>query len=148
MDFRPTPPARLLPMTFKKIWFQLHWFVGITAGTVLIVIGLSGAVFSFHEEILGWMNPGTASVPARSEEHTSELQSPCNLVCRLLLEKKKIINIKEQSVCMLEAHICLIVSSFNLQIELKLSARYAMAQRTYIARRLLCYWQLIDAHCR
>src|SRR5256885_13440580 len=30
-----------------------------------------------------------AIVPARSEEHTSELQSPCNLVCRLLLEKKK-----------------------------------------------------------
>src|SRR5256885_13050577 len=29
----------------------------------------------------------------RSEEHTSELQSPCNLVCRLLLEKKKITNI-------------------------------------------------------
>src|SRR5256885_15609931 len=27
---------------------------------------------------------------SRSEEHTSELQSPCNLVCRLLLEKKKI----------------------------------------------------------
>src|SRR5256885_13296491 len=31
-------------------------------------------------------------VPKRSEEHTSELQSPCNLVCRLLLEKKN--NIK------------------------------------------------------
>src|SRR5256885_8786202 len=33
-----------------------------------------------------------AHLPAnerRSEEHTSELQSPCNLVCRLLLEKKK-----------------------------------------------------------
>src|SRR5256885_9419881 len=30
----------------------------------------------------------------RSEEHTSELQSPCNLVCRLLLEKKK-----KQSLC-------------------------------------------------
>src|SRR5256885_8406918 len=29
------------------------------------------------------------SVEGRSEEHTSELQSPCNLVCRLLLEKKK-----------------------------------------------------------
>src|SRR5256885_12086639 len=29
-----------------------------------------------------------SAVP-RSEEHTSELQSPCNLVCRLLLEKKK-----------------------------------------------------------
>src|SRR2546426_8913702 len=30
-----------------------------------------------------------AAVENRSEEHTSELQSPCNLVCRLLLEKKK-----------------------------------------------------------
>src|SRR2546426_3652871 len=29
------------------------------------------------------------SAASRSEEHTSELQSPCNLVCRLLLEKKK-----------------------------------------------------------
>src|SRR2546426_7053735 len=29
------------------------------------------------------------SLRTRSEEHTSELQSPCNLVCRLLLEKKK-----------------------------------------------------------
>src|SRR5256885_9889904 len=29
------------------------------------------------------------SLTRRSEEHTSELQSPCNLVCRLLLEKKK-----------------------------------------------------------
>src|SRR5256885_9909260 len=29
------------------------------------------------------------SSTSRSEEHTSELQSPCNLVCRLLLEKKK-----------------------------------------------------------
>src|SRR5256885_9264795 len=32
---------------------------------------------------------GSIREPARSEEHTSELQSPCNLVCRLLLEKKK-----------------------------------------------------------
>src|SRR2546426_4782984 len=32
----------------------------------------------------------------RSEEHTSELQSPCNLVCRLLLEKKKKKNKKSQ----------------------------------------------------
>src|SRR5256885_10013924 len=31
-------------------------------------------------------------VAVRSEEHTSELQSPCNLVCRLLLEKKKHLN--------------------------------------------------------
>src|SRR5690348_17943123 len=32
---------------------------------------------------------GGASPPSRSEEHTSELQSPVHLVCRLLLEKKK-----------------------------------------------------------
>src|SRR5256885_6891854 len=32
---------------------------------------------------------GRTSTVRRSEEHTSELQSPCNLVCRLLLEKKK-----------------------------------------------------------
>src|SRR5256885_9201764 len=31
----------------------------------------------------------TMAGTVRSEEHTSELQSPCNLVCRLLLEKKK-----------------------------------------------------------
>src|SRR2546426_5001862 len=31
-----------------------------------------------------------ADSDARSEEHTSELQSPCNLVCRLLLEKKNV----------------------------------------------------------
>src|SRR2546426_7347322 len=34
---------------------------------------------------LAWL----AAAACRSEEHTSELQSPCNLVCRLLLEKKK-----------------------------------------------------------
>src|SRR5256885_9731483 len=32
---------------------------------------------------------GVRGAHGRSEEHTSELQSPCNLVCRLLLEKKK-----------------------------------------------------------
>src|SRR5256885_10139825 len=31
---------------------------------------------------------GASGIGRRSEEHTSELQSPCNLVCRLLLEKK------------------------------------------------------------
>src|SRR2546426_3919327 len=36
----------------------------------------------------------------RSEEHTSELQSPCNLVCRLLLEKKK-------TMILIIAHMCL-----------------------------------------
>src|SRR5256885_12765422 len=34
------------------------------------------------------IQPSARTNPQRSEEHTSELQSPCNLVCRLLLEKK------------------------------------------------------------
>src|SRR5256885_4370790 len=33
--------------------------------------------------------PREGEIEVRSEEHTSELQSPCNLVCRLLLEKKR-----------------------------------------------------------
>src|SRR5256885_6882526 len=37
---------------------------------------------------------GLTNVDLRSEEHTSELQSPCNLVCRLLLEKKKRMEVK------------------------------------------------------
>src|SRR5256885_5957191 len=43
---------------------------------------------------LGDQNTSAEFLGLRSEEHTSELQSPCNLVCRLLLEKKKKINIK------------------------------------------------------
>src|SRR2546426_6367128 len=39
----------------------------------------------------------------RSEEHTSELQSPCNLVCRLLLEKKKNQTLRHPSCSMAEA---------------------------------------------
>src|SRR5258708_23896118 len=38
-------------------------------------------------QALGWAHPSACQ--ARSEEHTSELQSPDHLVCRLLLEKKK-----------------------------------------------------------
>src|SRR2546430_13701345 len=37
----------------------------------------------------GGSTPGTGRISTRSEEHTSELQSQSNLVCRLLLEKKK-----------------------------------------------------------
>src|SRR3989454_2787592 len=51
----------------------------------------------------------------RSEEHTSELQSPCNLVCRLLLEKKKNINQPSQD----KQH------TINHQVStVRLSARY------------------------
>src|SRR5256885_5470174 len=39
------------------------------------------------EALVRACGPAVAGRAARSEEHTSELQSPCNLVCRLLLEK-------------------------------------------------------------
>src|SRR2546426_651041 len=48
----------------------------------------SEAVMLFNQaQVLAMV---TGAHDHRSEEHTSELQSPCNLVCRLLLEKKKI----------------------------------------------------------
>src|SRR5256885_5618967 len=55
---------------------------------------LNGYVFRRSESLEGKSPEGQQSLllnlvaPVRSEEHTSELQSPCNLVCRLLLEKK------------------------------------------------------------
>src|SRR5256885_8634156 len=42
-----------------------------------------------HEHVQGVDMEKRKCGAQRSEEHTSELQSPCNLVCRLLLEKKK-----------------------------------------------------------
>src|SRR5256885_7812701 len=48
----------------------------------------------------------------RSEEHTSELQSPCNLVCRLLLEKKKK---KRSLIC--KAHINTEYSIYSTQLQ-------------------------------
>src|SRR5256885_13013558 len=42
-----------------------------------------------HRSCLGRAQVQGRDRERRSEEHTSELQSPCNLVCRLLLEKKK-----------------------------------------------------------
>src|SRR3989454_4236340 len=43
------------------------------------------------------VSPTIGTFLGRSEEHTSELQSPCNLVCRLLLEKKKKKQIKKNN---------------------------------------------------
>src|SRR5256885_7122678 len=47
---------------------------------------------------------GAIARTTRSEEHTSELQSPCNLVCRLLLEKKK--KKSNNTQCTNRAHYC------------------------------------------
>src|SRR5256885_10011459 len=70
------------------------FFFNDTATTEIYTLSLHDAlpIFIFGSAI----SPGNGSVcrrrrrdRVRSEEHTSELQSPCNLVCRLLLEKKK-----------------------------------------------------------
>src|SRR3989454_5036449 len=69
------------------------------AGAVLVDLGIARAIATSGDDrvtrsgfVVGteeYMSPEQAAGDPRSEEHTSELQSPCNLVCRLLLEKKK-----------------------------------------------------------
>src|SRR2546426_6305940 len=56
---------------------------GLEAAQNLSALDLGSNHLVKRTQILGRFQP------LRSEEHTSELQSPCNLVCRLLLEKKK-----------------------------------------------------------
>src|SRR5256885_3838644 len=51
-------------------------------------VGVSAVALFTGVNIIG-VTSGRWVQNIRSEEHTSELQSPCNLVCRLLLEKKK-----------------------------------------------------------
>src|SRR2546426_1753161 len=46
--------------------------------------------------VLAGVGESLTRSPLRSEEHTSELQSPCNLVCRLLLEKKKTSHLQDR----------------------------------------------------
>src|SRR2546426_4724416 len=75
---RRPPRSTLFPYTtlFRSV------AVGIEPDGCAGEAGMSECVrshFRSGARELGW----------RSEEHTSELQSPCNLVCRLLLEKKK-----------------------------------------------------------
>src|SRR5258708_30959129 len=54
----------------------------------------SGALAAVAQVAASWALTG------RSEEHTSELQSPDHLVCRLLLEKKKIIRLEKEDVAL------------------------------------------------
>src|SRR5256885_17029979 len=70
------------------------FFFNDTATTEIYTLSLHDAlpISLMPGRIEGMISPAVRSAsPAknlRSEEHTSELQSPCNLVCRLLLEKK------------------------------------------------------------
>ncbi|GGK08350.1 PepSY domain-containing protein [Pseudomonas matsuisoli] len=52
---------------FKKVMFQLHWLFGITAGLVLSLMGITGALYTFQEEILELINPQVLQVEAKPE---------------------------------------------------------------------------------
>src|SRR5256885_7441606 len=95
------------------------FFFNDTATTEIYTLSLHDALPIFLSSyptetpqlIVGENPTNQASVKSfvRSEEHTSELQSPCNLVCRLLLEKKKL----HRTPCLSQR--CRITSSSFLQ---------------------------------
>src|SRR5256885_9238276 len=80
------------------------------AGLLLALIGRQRLVMRLEPQLLDQHGTGALvarhPLPIRSEEHTSELQSPCNLVCRLLLEKKNIGNISAMTVS-IQLHSCM-----------------------------------------
>ncbi|WP_288458883.1 PepSY domain-containing protein, partial [uncultured Sphingomonas sp.] len=45
-------------MTLRGILFQVHWFLGITAGFVLAIMGVTGATMAFEDEIQSAISPG------------------------------------------------------------------------------------------
>src|ERR1039457_7718069 len=67
------------------------FFFNDTATTEIYTLSLHDAlpIYTMPDGIVIAWNTRRWCALTRSEEHTSELQSPCNLVCRLLLEKKK-----------------------------------------------------------
>src|SRR5256885_16777215 len=81
--------------------FFFFFFFNDTATTEIYTLSLHDALpicraaYGQDTRMEGMLYASVARPPVfgssvkRSEEHTSELQSPCNLVCRLLLEKKK-----------------------------------------------------------
>src|SRR2546426_1958616 len=69
---------------------SLHDALPISAVLVPLQLGFAGALpLELDAPLKAYLGGRRIGVQVRSEEHTSELQSPCNLVCRLLLEKKK-----------------------------------------------------------
>src|SRR2546426_8727659 len=85
---RPPPRSTLFPYT--------PLFRSLQALPVRLRLATANpAVTDYQGELahthftLGQLQAKRDQTAERSEEHTSELQSPCNLVCRLLLEKKK-----------------------------------------------------------
>src|SRR5258708_24188870 len=63
-----------------------------------LIVGDPGTALEFEREIIPRLLQKNRNRFLRSEEHTSELQSPDHLVCRLLLEKKKSISSLHSSI--------------------------------------------------
>src|SRR5256885_9042411 len=91
-------PHSVLYLLTRRSHFVFFFFFNDTATTEIYTLSLHDALPILVREAQREPAPdvGLAAQRARtypgvlrSEEHTSELQSPCNLVCRLLLEKKK-----------------------------------------------------------
>src|SRR5256885_8007482 len=84
---RRPPRSTLFPYTtlFRSV-IVLIFFVGTRWALGQAATLRPEVLIAFIAVALRLMSPAKS---VRSEEHTSELQSPCNLVCRLLLEKKK-----------------------------------------------------------
>src|SRR5258708_20494684 len=86
---RRPPRSTLFPYTtlFRSVYGVLLFLM---AAGLSLIFGLMNVVSLAHGSffMLGAF-VGLSIVQLRSEEHTSELQSPDHLVCRLLLEKKK-----------------------------------------------------------
>src|SRR6266566_10147387 len=81
------------PIYALSPFFLFFFFFNDTATTEIYTLSLHDALPIYRVDgdpaaELG--GAGACPRHGRSEEHTSELQSPCNLVCRLLLEKKNI----------------------------------------------------------
>src|SRR5690348_17615202 len=90
---RPPPRSTLFPYTtlFRSDVFGAHdALASLSTSGCGGVSSCAGAGSGFTSLVIASGSPAGACVSAsRSEEHTSELQSPVHLVCRLLLEKKK-----------------------------------------------------------
>jgi sulfite reductase (NADPH) flavoprotein alpha-component len=58
----------------KKVFFQIHWFLGITAGLILSLMGVSGAIYSYDQQILKWLNQDSYVVEAAQTPKLSPAQ--------------------------------------------------------------------------
>jgi len=63
----------------KNAIFQVHWFLGITAGLVLAVVGVTGAMLSFEHDLLKAMNAGVMTVPVQGRAPLA----PAELLARI-----------------------------------------------------------------